>query len=68
MYRGDVSQALDGCGRRMGIHSFDEDHQVEDLLKDNNITFLASFEKEGRDAQCVRFARGIGKDTVSFSS
>ncbi|KAL7517617.1 hypothetical protein ACHAWX_002523 [Stephanocyclus meneghinianus] len=42
MYRGDVSQALDGYGRRMGIHSFDDHHHVGDLLKEKNITFLAS--------------------------
>ncbi|KAL3805127.1 hypothetical protein HJC23_003355 [Cyclotella cryptica] len=42
LYRGDVSQALDGYGRRMGVHSFDDEHHVGDLLKEENITFLAS--------------------------
>ena len=42
MYRGDVSQALDGYGRKMGVHSISDYHHVETLLKENNITFLAS--------------------------
>ena len=42
IYRGDVSQALDGYGRKMGVHSMSDYHHVESLLKENNITFLAS--------------------------
>lgn len=42
MYRGDVSQALDSYGRKMGVHSANEYLHVEGLLKNRNITFLAS--------------------------
>lgn len=42
LYRGDVSQALDGYGRKMGAHSSNEYLHVEHLLRDKNIIFLAS--------------------------
>jgi diketogulonate reductase-like aldo/keto reductase len=42
IYRGDVSQALDSYGRKMGVHTFNEERRVEKLLKEKNITFLAS--------------------------
>ncbi|KAL7535595.1 hypothetical protein ACHAXR_008854 [Thalassiosira sp. AJA248-18] len=39
LYRGDVSQALDVYGRRMG--SYKNEH-IATILKENNMTFLAS--------------------------
>ena len=41
IYRGDLSQALDGYGKQMGARWSRQYYNVGDLLKDKNITFLA---------------------------
>ena len=43
IYRGDVYQALEGYGRRMGVGNHISDgKELQQVLKDHNITFLAS--------------------------
>lgn len=43
IYRGDVYQALEGFGRRMGVGNHISDgKELQQVLKDNVITFLAS--------------------------
>lgn len=67
LYRGDVSQALDGYGRKMGVHSSNEYLHVEGLLRDKNITFLASnvaghvLEKKERAPNAYALMQMLGK-------
>lgn len=42
IYRGDVSQALEGYSRRVGTHSSDVELRIAEVLKEKNVTFLAS--------------------------
>jgi len=42
LYRGDVYQALDIYGRRHGHTRMDKDEHIATVLKENDITFLAS--------------------------
>ncbi|KAL7444780.1 hypothetical protein ACHAXM_009674 [Skeletonema potamos] len=43
IYRGDVYQALEGYGRRMGVgNRVSDGKELQQVLKDHNITFLAS--------------------------
>ena len=43
IYRGDVYQALEGFGRRMGVgNSISDGKELQQVLQDHNITFLSS--------------------------
>ncbi|KAL7514713.1 hypothetical protein ACHAXN_012095 [Cyclotella atomus] len=67
LYRGDVSQALDGYGRKMGAHTSNEYLHVEHVLRDKNITFLASnvaghvLEKKDQSPNALSLLELLGK-------